>query len=415
VAKPAEHGRDRTMMTVIGCRALVLSAFAVPVVGVVAPKGIVVVLLIAGAAGIAAWAKEGRPRLPVDRRLILLLAALAVWAAMTAAWAFVPVDALALVAKLVAIAVAGLGVMFAAGRLEAEHRASAENALAVGMIAGLAAFAVGFVYARATGDSLWGSYKTDPLTTLKTGAVVLGLVAWPAAAAAWRRGWRLATGIVGLAVYVAGALVSSGTALVAPLVGLAGFAVVRLWGRRGAWFLAAVSVVAALTAPQVLSSRTFQDTMAGLVAAAPSSASHRLKIWDFVAGKIDEKPLLGWGMDGSRWIPKDHRRLGPETEILPLHPHNAFLQVRVELGVPGAVIFALLLGAFFAGVVGAVGDRFAGAVMAGTASAYLTVASVSYGIWQNWWVAFGWVLAVLTATVLRPPSIDAGSRPQTGG
>lgn len=402
------------MIPVISRYAMILFAFVVPVVGVLAPKGLVVVLLIAGGAGIVAWASEGRPPLSINRPLVLLLAALALWAALTAAWAFAPLDALALVASLVAIAVAGLGAMSATRLLDAGHRGSVENALTSGMIVGLVAFAVGFVYATTTGDSLWGSFNNEPLTTLKTGAVALGLVAWPAVAAAWRRGRRLVAGIGGLAVYVAGTLVSSSAALLAPLIGLAAFAVIWFLGRRGAWLLAATAVVLVLTTPQNLSSRIFQDSIAGLVTAIPPSMGHRLKIWDFTVEKIDEKPLIGWGMDGSRWIPKNHRRLGPDTEILPLHPHNAFLQVRLELGIPGAVILALLLGAFFVGVVGAIGDRFAGAVMAGATGAYLTVASVSFGIWQNWWVAFAWALGVLTAMVLGPTHTDAGPVPRAG-
>jgi O-antigen ligase len=93
--------------------------------------------------------------------------------------------------------------------------------------------------------------------------------------------------------------------------------------------------------------------------------------------------------------------LAPEVKILPLHPNNAFLQARLELGVPGVFLVAALAALFFTGVVGGVGDRFSAAVMAGSATSYLTVASLSYGAWQNWWVSFAWALAALTALAVE--------------
>ncbi|MBC8338933.1 MAG: O-antigen ligase family protein, partial [Alphaproteobacteria bacterium] len=119
------------------------------------------------------------------------------------------------------------------------------------------------------------------------------------------------------------------------------------------------------------------------------------------------KPLWGWGMDASRAIPQDDRRLAPNMEIMPLHPHNAFLQIRLELGVPGVIITATLVYLFFSGL-GVVGDRFSAAVMTGAGGAYLTVASVSYGIWQNWWLAFAWSLAAMMVMALAPPAFEEG-------
>jgi len=68
--------------------------------------------------------------------------------------------------------------------------------------------------------------------------------------------------------------------------------------------------------------------------------------------------------------------------------------VRMELGLPGAILVAALVGLLFSGI-GRAGDRFSGAMLAGAVGAYLTVAAISYGVWQNWWVAFAWALAAL--------------------
>lgn len=397
-AKPSD-----SLAAVISGRLVVLFAFAIGPVGVLAPKGIVILVTAAGLAGLVRWWVEGRPGLSADLSLIVVLAALALWSAVTASWALAPFQALFLVARLIAVAVAGVGLLFAVSHLDDRYRRNAENALLGGMALGLAALAAGFVYVKVTGDSLWDSYYFDPLTTLNNGAVAISLLAWPALAVLWRRGQRWTAGIAVVAVYAGFTFLSSGAALLAPVMGLAGFLIVWFFGRRGALALAAFSAFLVLAAPQVVTSSFSVGKVGEITAELPPSAQHRLKMWAFAVEKIDEKPLWGWGMDASRAIPQDDRRLAPNMEIMPLHPHNAFLQVRLELGIPGAVIVAALVGLFFV-VAGRIRDRFAGGVIAGAGGAYLTVAALSYGVWQNWWVAFAWALAALTALAIRSSS-----------
>lgn len=395
-AKPSD-----SLTAVISGRLVVLFAFAMGPVGVLAPKGIVVLVVAAGLAGLLWWAKEGFPALPVNYRIIAALAVLALWAAVSAVWAFTPTRALILVVRLVVVGVVGAGLLYAVSRLDDRYRRNAENALLGGMALGLAALAAGFVYANATGDSLWDTYYSDPLTTLNNGAVAISLLAWPALAVLWRRGQRWTAGIAVVAVYAGFTFLSSGAALLTPIMGLAGFLTVWFLGRRGALALAALAAFLVLAAPQVVTSGFSAGKVEEITTELPPSAQHRLNMWAFAVEKIDEKPWWGWGMDASRSIPQEDRRLASNMEIMPLHPHNAFLQVRLELGIPGAFLVAVLVGSLFAGVVGGVGDRFSAAVITGAGGAYLTVASVSYGVWQNWWVAFAWALAALTALAVR--------------
>src|SRR5207302_8324015 len=92
------------------------------------------------------------------------------------------------------------------------------------------------------------------------------------------------------------------------------------------------------------------ERIPGLFAAADSfkvSAGHRLLIWSFTGEHIAERPLLGWGLDSSRAIPGGNSEIRPGQNWLSLHPHDAALQVWLELGMPGAVLVALLLGWFW--------------------------------------------------------------------
>lgn len=388
-------------MQILSQRLVVLVAFLAGPVGVLAPKGMTVLVVLAGLAGVAQWAKEGRPSRHYP--LAGALAALVLWAAVSTAWAFEPASALVLVARLIGVIVAGAGLVFAASRLDTAYRRRAENSLLAGVVMGLAILAVGFVYAKITGESLWDTYFLDPLTTLNTGAVAISLLAWPAVVVAWRHNTAAAVLVAALA-YFGLMFLSSGAALLAPVVGLVGFLVVWFLGRRGAFALGVVIAVLVLSAPQIVSYSSSVDAAEEISGNLPPSARHRLAMWSFAVEKIDEKPIWGWGMDASRSIPQDDRRLAPNMELMPLHPHNAFLQVRLELGAPGAALVAVFAGLFFAGV-GRVSNRFSSAVMAGSGLAYLSVASLSYGVWQNWWVAFAWVLAALTSLAIKPSSL----------
>lgn len=394
------------MTATVSQRLVVLLAFLAPVVGVLASKGMTVLVVVVGMAGLARWAKEEFPWENLNYPLAAALCLLALWSAVTVAWTFHPAKALFLVGRLTVLVAAGAGVLYACARLDGIYRRAAENALLAGIALGLGALAVGFAYAKTTGDSLWTTYFNDPLTTLNNGAVTISLLAWPVFAVLWQRGHKVCFIVSSLAVYGGFSFLASAAALAAPLAGLTAFFVVRFWGRRGALVVGAVVAALILASPQIVSSTLSGERAEEISRELPPSALHRMKIWSFVVEKIEEKPLWGWGMDASRSIPKEARRLGLYTEILPLHPHNAFLQVRLELGIPGAIIAAALAAAFFSIVAGHPAVPWTGAVIAGAGGAYLAVAALSYGVWQNWWVSFAWTLAALTTMVLNQYPVE---------
>jgi len=149
----------------------------------------------------------------------------------------------------------------------------------------------------------------------------------------------------------------------------------------------AVSVLAIITAPLTFARL---ERLPGLGETADSfkiSAGHRLLIWSFAGDRIAERPLTGWGLDSSRAIPGGDAPIRPGETWMPLHPHNAALQVWLELGAPGAALFALMV-AIAWGVVARVEwpPLFAAAAGAGLAIALLGCFT-TYGIWQEWWLA----------------------------
>ena len=82
----------------------------------------------------------------------------------------------------------------------------------------------------------------------------------------------------------------------------------------------------------------------------------------------------------------------------------------LELGVPGAVLSAL----FWAWMIWSLvkveaRDRTLAAVGAATALAYLTIGALSFGIWQEWWLALG----ALAAGVFALSNVSSAAHVRT--
>ena len=89
---------------------------------------------------------------------------------------------------------------------------------------------------------------------------------------------------------------------------------------------------------------------------------------------------------------------------LPLHPHNIPLQIWLELGGIGILLY---LGVLFG--IGRIiwawhGPPVWAAALAASTASYLTVSSLSFGAWQSWWLATAWLTAgilILTRKVYQ--------------
>lgn len=134
----------------------------------------------------------------------------------------------------------------------------------------------------------------------------------------------------------------------------------------------------------------------------PSSWQHRFYIWNFVSNRIMEKPLLGWGFDSSRHFPNVKGYLhfftstgqisytDTHTSLIPLHPHNGFLQLWLEEGFLGILLFLSMVGfgvRWFLKTLSSVQEK---ALFMGGLGMLFVPFCVSFGIWQTWWLSM-WV------------------------
>lgn len=166
------------------------------------------------------------------------------------------------------------------------------------------------------------------------------------------------------------------------VVGLA----VWLWPRSGPGAFAAAAAGYFILMPAlVLGVRSLGRTL-GWQAGIAESWSMRVGYWSHAVDAIAAHPLRGWGLDASRTF----------SPNIGLHPHNGALQLWLELGVLGAVLAAL----FWAFSLRWLARDARSLVMAGaaaSAAAYLLFGAVSFGVWQEWWLALGALAAVLVA------------------
>jgi O-antigen ligase len=189
---------------------------------------------------------------------------------------------------------------------------------------------------------------------------------------------------------------SSDACLVALAAGGAVWLLVRYFGRMAAKVLVGLVAAPFVLAPLAILVGVETGFIAWLHRLVPASWDARLNIWTFAADHVQNHPFRGWGLDASRTF-------GP---AIPLHTHNGQLQLWLELGGIGAA----LAGVFFAwlayGVV-RLSERSRSEAAMGAAAlvSYLTIGALSFGVWQEWWLALGALTLIacgLARAVARP-------------
>ncbi len=376
-------------------------------VGVAAPRGLVPLLGIACFAGAVMLWPERRFTRAFPLRLTIPLAAFAAIGVASAGWAPDPLRAATLTLKVAVLCVAGLVVLRAAADLDDSRRARLEDAFLAGYGLGFVVLGVAVGYVLASGESLWGRHEGDPFTPLSRGEAVLALLSAPAATVLWRRRGWWAGAVLVAAVITAFAFLSNMTVLGAMGGAAAAFLMVRVWGRRGLLVLAVVVAGVTIAAPAAMRLVPSGDDMFHKVGTVYPSAVHRIYVWHFVTDRVFEHPWRGWGMDASRRIPGGDQNLNLDPlafwdrELLPLHPHNSALQAWLELGVPGGLLMAVVIWIVLVPPAGAA-PPLADPLRAAATTGYLVIGGLSYGLWQNWWVAMAWLLAALAVGCVGP-------------
>ncbi|WP_170979209.1 O-antigen ligase family protein [Roseomonas sp. HF4] len=376
----------------------------VPVIGVLQFRGIAAASAIGLAAAVVAHrrARGAWPWPQLDGPVLPLLATAAL-AVAGAAWALDPARSAITGMKFAGFVLLGA----AAARVAAEDPAAPRllpRALLLGLALAAGLTAADMLSGHAIRATVRGLATAPPelVFGLKPAVSVIAVLL-PLAAALPGVPWAARAALVAAGIGAA-LMVPAESARISAVLGVAVFALARLAGPRLGLLVGGGIGAAVLAAPLVLA---LALPRLPALDGVPPSAAHRILIWDFAAERIAEKPWFGWGAEASRTIPGGRDlfdiatldRFGltseasrawfarPQPQRLPLHPHNAALQVWLDLGAAGAVLalwLALALGLAAARHgAGAVGALAAGAV----------TGMLSYGLWQEWWIGFALLVA----------------------
>lgn len=181
-------------------------------------------------------------------------------------------------------------------------------------------------------------------STLLAAIALLALIVVAVQAACRRLGRRPAIVWLALIVLVL-VLTRSATIIVAAVTVLAVLAIVLLRrvipnGPAVAGFYAGVIVVIAAALVGVV---TFWTQILALLG-KNGDLTGRVEIWNAVLGLVQERPVFGWGWLGywPPWVePLDH--LVTRWGVVQLHAHNAWIDLLMQVGIVGAIIFALFV------------------------------------------------------------------------
>ena len=154
----------------------------------------------------------------------------------------------------------------------------------------------------------------------------------------WRTGFWILVAIANIA------LTRSATITVAIVLLVAVVAIVLLLRRVGARVAVAIyAAVAALIVGAVVVVTQFSSTILGLLGKS-DDLTGRLDIWAAVINLAQQRPAFGWGWV-SWWVPwvAPFDTLAFEAGVRQLHAHNAWLDVFLQLGIAGLVVFGALV------------------------------------------------------------------------
>ena len=378
------------------------SLFFLPLL-VLAPRGVAPLASIAGVLGFGLVRPNRMMAMRALRLPAALLGALLLWATVSIAWSVDPAHSLLIAARMFGLFAAGLALIAAAHAVACPRRLF--RCFYAGLILSLVLAQIQF----ATDGWLTRAFVTRGFFApqLNQATDPLAILVLPMAATLLYQG-RAALGLLLLTAALTTIYGLVGTAAKTALGGGILFAALFYLSPRIMTRLAAIlSVLIIITAPLTFTRIARLEEVVRTAEWVKFSAWHRLMIWSFAGDRIAERPLSGWGLDASRAIPGANDPISEGRVWLPLHPHNAAVEAWLELGVPGATLFALIVATLWLALAGAPWPRlFATATGASLMTAFV-IEIVTYGMWQEWWIGTLWFSLFLILIMARCVHLSA--------
>lgn len=403
-----------------------VAAFAVPVVALTANKGLAVLLLLLGVAAII-W------RRPVSWHGVVPYAAAACAALalglVSSFWSLDALLSLSRAGRLAGLFLAGLLLCAAMPRLSQSERRSVFIGLGAGVLVALALSLTGRIWYSIGTNLSWRDNAAAQSYSFAYGPFSSVIAAMLAPIAGWFLAEKKFLWSLGITVLAGGVILLTGANTAAVAVGCAAlvFLVALRLPRFVTLGLMIILPLLAIAAPTAIQSLDLPARAKSVKVGLPNSLAHRLAIWRFVQDRIDERPYLGWGLYTSRIMPEGEANLRGDSrysdilsvgkrpkrkyvQALPLHPHNASFHLRLELGLPGLVLYGAIWLLLTAGLHRASGGTVVRAAGAAALVSVFITSQLSFSVWQSWWLSAEFMVAGLVVLLAAKGGGNAAAR-----
>lgn len=379
-----------------------------------ASNGTVIALGVA-VLGIRQWRTVGSHlKATVKNPLFLSLLSLPAYGALSAIWSAEPALSLDMAGRLGLLTLLSAILTTEIGLLSAQQANRFARVICWTGLALTCFYGIDIVTEGALASLIKG-WKLPNLTRLARGAALFCCMACPIAfLLAKNSKTKILIPFFFAALFAVLWFLPTETLVLAYGIGLLSALFVRFCGKKAVWIILGFYMLLSASAPLVVQHLGAPE-MTSQICKLPSSWKHRVLIWHYVANHVEESPIFGHGLNMARIFggQEEKRLLNPTApedcqlidSPLPLHPHNAPMQIWLELGGIGMGVFLIFL-AFLTRNLTALYDRSAWLCATCTAStaSFLTFAGLSFGVWQNWWLACGALLAGLLISLKKSPA-----------
>ncbi len=421
-------------------QALAVAGALAPTLAVFVAKALTPLFFLVALVEIGLFWRDHRRLPPLPFVPSILFAAFVGWGFVGILWSLDGLASLHTASKLTIMAVFGLPLIGVARGLSSEMRDIVLRFLVGGLVCGLVFMAVEVLGDMPLTTVIYAVIgRTAPiyksmLNQAATTDVILGVIA---ATVLLEQRSLVGAFVVGATAAFLAIVSESMAAGVASILAAIILALVYWRGGSLGRALAIIAAGAIMIAPLLPNNVLGPVKEMHWPKGAIPSVYQRIGIWTFAADRIAERPVLGWGLDAARRIPGGHDGLRIESmniqdpvmrdrvgayfrkgniERMPLHPHNAALQIWLEAGGVGAVLSAGLILAVLLGAARRYpASPFGASAVFAVVITALVIADLSYGIWQTWWLCDMWFGAVFAAILLGEPRIGStgseGSQP----
>lgn len=407
---------------------LAIAAILSPVVALYAPKGIVLLFIIASIASLytLVFQKPTRPQFPLSFSLSII--ALALWGVASLIWTVSFELSWSVARSAPFTLLGGACLILAIKNLSFGERDFISTSMVWGFSIGiiLAVIDIGTDFVlfktleviRTEGD--WGSIQSDGRETFRSGFVinngitVLAMFLWPVLIYLIRKKSHrtVILGFAAAVIIVVGH--SSNFAAVASIAtGFFGFLIGYFLPRHVHKLSAIGFTFLLLGAPFAIKALPDARTIGEKLPELSFSIYPRLVIWQHASNLVMEKPFIGHGIRTSRAINKDTGLIPfvfwhdgkiekGNTKPIPLHPHNGVIQMWLELGGVGAIIGIVLVLSILHNIKNNPAPPVPKALLYSALISSMCLISVSYGLWQSWWMGLLWLQGAMILASLGP-------------